>query len=637
MIGGMRSFARSPLALALFGVLVVGLILTMGDPLTNLGGGDFVKVGEREFRPLQIENRVQDQLERYRQQSGQVISPREAAQRGLHRQIYAQLLDRTTVLAYADKLGVKASPTAVSNTLIKAGLKDALGRLDLARMAQIASEQGMTRAQFEQEVRDDITLQYIQQAAFSGFKAPEVLLKPLLAFYGEQRTVSIAQLTAAAVPEPKAPTPEELKTWYDKNNTGFREPERRRISVLSYMKEDFYGKVNITPEQVKAEYDRRIAEFSGPETREIAQFSSMDRNKVQAFVDTVKQGKTLEQAQAANPGVERVDMSIKPGDITDKQYNEDVFKLPANQIAGPAKVGQAFMAVQVKTIIPGTPRPFTEVSEEILTSLKQAEATRLFNQSEEAFYDMAGGTPLEDVSKNIGAPLITFAPIDSQGLTSSRQRLALVSAHPKEFEALFKLAGGQTTDVIETELPDPATGEPQPVRMIFRLDEVVAPRTPPLAEVETQARNEWLRQKRVEAAEKVANDVVAAVKAGEPLVRAATARKMQATPGVLLDRLQQSTVSQAIQNAAYTLKLNDVSVIKDEQGVPFVVKVDKIEPVAPEQAAMVRAQLGQQIEQSVQSDIGQVFINGVRAEVKPHVNDRAVQAYFDALVKDEAQ
>ena len=44
----------------------------------------------------------------------------------------------------------------------------------------------------------------------------------------------------------------------------FAQPERRRISVLSYSPEDFIDRVELTDEQVKAEYEKRIKDYSTP-------------------------------------------------------------------------------------------------------------------------------------------------------------------------------------------------------------------------------------------------------------------------------------------------------------------------------------------------------------------------------------
>ena len=54
------------------------------------------------------------------------------------------------MLAYADKIGVKASAAAANNLLMRAPrFKDALGRVNMDEVRRYAGEQGMNVQQFE--------------------------------------------------------------------------------------------------------------------------------------------------------------------------------------------------------------------------------------------------------------------------------------------------------------------------------------------------------------------------------------------------------------------------------------------------------------------------------------------------------
>ena len=643
MLGWMRGFIKTPWAFALFALLVVSFgVFYSQDPFKGVSGGGFVTVGSREVTQRDVNRETENQIERIRQEQNQVITAKEAAQRGLTQQVFQSLVYRNTVLAYADQIGVKASPSAVSNLLAGSPrFKDPLGRIDMNAVRAYAAEQKTTWPKLEQDIRDDITFGYIQEAAFGGIKAPEVLVKPMLAYYGEQRTLTVARISEKTLTEPKPPTPEEIKTYYDANKDKFRQPERRRISVLSYSAKDYVDKVNVTEEQVQTEFNRRIREFSGPESRDIVQYTGKDRATVQNFVDTVKQGNSLEAAAAKVPGITGTGLTLKPGDLTDKSYNDQVFSIPAsaaNQLLGPVKVGEIYYAIELKKITPGAPRPFAEVAPGLRETLRNNAANKMFSDSEESFYDMAGGTSLEEIGKNIGAPIIQLAPVDSNARTRNGLSSSLLLAHPEEARSLFTLGQGQMTDVINSEITDNQTGAKLPARFIFRVDEILPPAVPPVAEIETQLRNAIMAQKVQEAADKAANSIVAAVKAGTPFAKAAADQKMSVLPGIVVNRAQQQqAISPTVVTGAYELKQGDIAMIKGEGSEPWVVQVDKVEPVSPETQGMIRQQLGQQIEQSLQNSIQEVFFRGVQSVVKPKLNDKAIKAYFDSLTKEEAQ
>jgi peptidyl-prolyl cis-trans isomerase D len=637
MLGWMRGFVKSPWALLLFGLIVAALVFTMNDPFQGVSGGGFVKVGNHEVQQRDLSRTVDEELNRIREESQgkEVLTPRDAAQRGLTQQVLQQLVYRASLLAYADKIDVKASAASANNLLMRAPrFKDALGRVNMDEVRRYAAEQNMTVQQFEDDIRKSTTTAYLQAAAFSGITTPEILSRPLLNYYGETRTLSVARLSNTSIPEPKAPTDAELLAWYNQHQAEFRQPERRRISILSYSEADFTDKVDIKEADIKSQYDRRIREFSTPQTRVVAQFTG-DRSSVQGFVDLTKQGVALDAALTRSAGVTRTDLTLKPGDLTaqkagdedQKKFDEFVFAVPANIIQGPVQVGDAWYAVQVTSITEGVATPFEQVREQLREEIAKSEARRLFDGTYESFYDMAGGISLEEIGLQIGAPVIQLAPVDASGRTESGQRSSLLDKHAQAVRGLFTLSAGQTTDVIEGE------GE----RAILRVDEIIAPHTLPFEQVKDRVRIAFLRERIEEEANRLANEVVAAVKAGKSFEQAAVASRMTPVGGIQLMRGGQGQIDPQVQAGAFNIAVGDTAVVRGQGNEPWVVRVDSSTPVTPEAAAMIKAQLDQQMQQLLGDDLRETFVRGLQKEVKVETNDQAINAYIENLTKDEAQ
>lgn len=629
MIGGIRKFARSKWAIVL---LFIPLIVSFGifgfnDPFSGVMGGGFVQVGDHQVRQLDVSRAVDGELNRIREESGEILTPRDAARRGLTQQILGQRILRASLLAYADKIGVKASATAVSNMLKGAPLfKDALGRINMEAVARYAEQQGMTLEEFQNDLRHSLTAEYVRDAAFTGVVTPEILTRPLLNYFGETRTLSIARLTKASILEPKAPTGEELRAWYAQHAGDFRQPERRRISILSYSDADFMDKVPVSDADIKAQYDRRIREFSTPETRFVAQFTG-ERAALQGFVDIAKQGVALDEALRRSPGVTRAELTLKPGDLTDKQYNDFVFAIPPNAIQGPLQVGETWYAVQVTSIEQGVATPLEQVREQIREEIAKTEARRMYDGTYKSFYDMAGGISLEEISQQIGAPVIELAPIDQNGQTASGRRSSLAEKHAQAVRALFTLSVGQTTDVIE--------GDNE--RAILRVDEIVAPHTLAFEDVQADVKVRFLAEEGERAANKLANDMAAAVKAGRTFEQAAAASRMATLGAVDVMRAGGAAIDQQVQAGAFNLQVGDTAVVRGQGNEPWVVRVDKVTPVTPEAEAGLRAQIDSQIVRSLGNDLQETFIRGIQKEVKVDTNEQAIQAYLENLTKDEAQ
>jgi peptidyl-prolyl cis-trans isomerase D len=629
MLGGMRAFVKSKWAIGLFALLIVSFgIFGFSDPFAGVSGGGFVQVGNREIRPRDVNRQVDLILERIRRERNEILSARDAAQQGITQEVLQQEVRRVLTAEFGKKIGVEAGEASVTSLINQTpGFKDALGRLSMQQVEAEARARGMTVAEFESFLRDSLTNGYIEGAVEAALVTPEVLTKPLITFSGETRTLSLARVAPEAIPQPKLPTDEELRTFYGQNSARFQQPERRRVSMLLYSPDDFTDKVELKPEEVRAEYDDQIRKYSSPETRAVTQYTAADRNSLQTFVDLVKSGKTAEEALKQSPAVSKVELSVKPGDLTDEQYDQFVFSLPMGALQGPVKLTDAFYAVEVKSVTPGVPTPFEQVADQVRTDLARAEAQRLFNNSEESFYDMAGGISLEEIGKNIGAPIIQLDAVDSNGATKSGLQSQLLARHPEAVRSLFGLSAGQATDVIE--------GDNE--RGLFRVDEIVAAHTLPFEEVADDVHQIYLRQKMQEASEKMANDMVAAVKGGMAFDKAATANKLAVLGQLPVIRAANSPIDQNVRATAFNLANGDVAVARDAQGNPWVVKVDKIEPLTPELETQLRAQITEEVGKSLTNDIREVYIRGLQAAVKVKPNEKAVEAYFDNLTKEEAQ
>ena len=632
MIGGIRKFAKSKWALVL---LFIPLIISFGifgtqDVFSGISGGGLSKVGDHEIHARDLNEELSAEIEAIRQQDGRVLTQADAIKEGLAQQVLAQLEYRNMILAYADKVGIRASKQAVADLLInRAGaFKDALGRFNLDAVRARADAQRMSLRDFESAVRDDLTVGYITSAAFNAFKVPDILSEPVIKYIGETRTLVVARVSDAAIAKPTEPTEAQLQAWYDTNKQQFAQPERRRISVLSFSPEDYIDRVELTEDKVKAEYQTRIRDYSTPETRLIAEYTSADRNAVQSFIDLTQQGVAIDEALKRTPNVAVAERSVKPEEITNEGYRNLIFGLPQGKPdTNPRKLDEAspWIVVLVKSITPGVAQPYEQVAEKVRHDMALSDARRMYEDESEKFRDAAGGQPLEEIGKQFGFPVIQLPPVDNQARTQRGDQTQLLVNNPA-LQELFTLQVGQMTNLFE--------GDES--RAMYRLDEIVPPFTQTFAEVKTRVHDLYMVEQVRNAATKAANDMVAAVKAGSTFDQAATASKMIALPAVTTTRQGSSQIDPAALQGAFELKVGETGIVTGRGGEPWVVRVEKIEPVTAASAAMLRAQVAPEVSQSLESDIREVFVRGLQKEVPIKRDEAAIQQYFQSYLTPEA-
>src|ERR1700759_5257487 len=151
MMGVMRSFLKTPWAVALLVIIALSFgIFGFKDPFNGVVGGGFMSAGGRSVQPRDASRMVDQGIEQIRKEQGKTISRREAGEQGIPQQVMQELMMQTVTLAYADKIGVKASPSAVADIIANAPIfKNGLGAIDKAAITRYANTQGMSVPQFE--------------------------------------------------------------------------------------------------------------------------------------------------------------------------------------------------------------------------------------------------------------------------------------------------------------------------------------------------------------------------------------------------------------------------------------------------------------------------------------------------------
>lgn len=632
MLSGMRAFAKSKAAIVLLALLAIALGVGVGisNPFAGVTGGGFVQAGEHSFGTRDANRYLNQYIENVSLETGESIRPEQAARDGVTNQIVGVLMQRASSLAFADRIGVKASPRAVAKIFSEAPrFRDALGLIQLSEIDSFAYDESFRdRAELESFQRDEVTIGYLEQAALAGLETPDVLIAPLVDWIGERRQVSFARLSEASVPEIADPTEEELAAFYEERKAMFEQPERRAVSAVIYSPDDYVDLDPITDEMVASAYEARIRAYTTGERRDIIEITSTSTSAVQAVVDLIKQGQTPEQAVAQTEGTQLTTRNVALEDLEDENYSGLVFGLPEGDVAGPFTINETPTAVTVTAIEAGVVQPLEDVAEDLRRELAQQDARRAFNSSSETFYDLVGaGVRLEEIADEMKVPSFSILPVDRSGATENHGATQLLTATPDALPQLFQLQVGETTDVIEGD----------DLRAIFRVDSIVEPRTPSFEEVRDDLTPLYLSVRSSEAADKVVTDVLVRINAGEDFDTVAReAQMIVANPDTLATRPLDPNRPNPILATAFDLPLNQAGIARDQQTGPMIVMVRAIEPIDPAQREAATQQVEQLIGESLQRDFQQTYLNALENTVDVKTNANAINEYLNSFL-EEAQ
>ncbi len=164
MIGGLRRFAKSKWALVLLFIpLVIALAVTLPDTFGGgLSSGTLTKVGEREIKALEVRQEIDRDIRRALVEENKVVSLADTVADGTAERQLLTLEYQETVLAFADKMGIRASAEALKPYLERNQvLTNAFGKVDLTAIQSEARDRGLSRLEFEEFLRDFLTQRYV--------------------------------------------------------------------------------------------------------------------------------------------------------------------------------------------------------------------------------------------------------------------------------------------------------------------------------------------------------------------------------------------------------------------------------------------------------------------------------------------
>ncbi len=457
MLSSIRKGLSSFFVVLLMGLLILSFaIWGIGDAFRMNTGNGIAVVGDRTITPAAYARELQNELQRWQQQTGLTISIEEAKQLGVPQQVLQRMLNRETFDLAAEKLGLSASDDLVYNLIHNAPeFKNSFGEFDKALYEGILRSSGLSVSEFEKAARTDITRNQLLRALMGAVPVPTDLAKQLFAYHGEERVIGVLRFPASVVSGIGTPTDEQVKAYYDANKNQFMAPEYRELSVITMDPSNFAGAVSYTDEDLKNYYEDHHAEFSKPELRAVSQIVVGDKAEADKVRDALAAGQDFDAVAKEIAGLDADDTALgnKSRAELAAELNEAaadaVFDLKAGSVTSPVESAFGWHILKVTAITEGDARSFDDVRATIETAVKQEKALdHLYNQVNRIEDEISGGASIDDIAKSIELPVTKIAAIDGAGNGPDGQPVATLPTSISGFlEKAFSTEAGDDLSV----------------------------------------------------------------------------------------------------------------------------------------------------------------------------------------------
>ncbi|MCW9035295.1 MAG: SurA N-terminal domain-containing protein [Rhodospirillales bacterium] len=514
MLEAIRKRTGSILIKLLFFLLILSFAAWgVGDMINQAVAPDAVAtVGEEKIQPQSLQSEYSRELVRLRGQLGQTFDSEQAKAFGimdavLNRMVVTKLYDTAS-----KDLGILVSDKAVlSEIKSNPNFQGITKEFDRNQLNQVLMNNGLNEQEYLGIVQGDLLRRPLITGVDGGSTVPKALFAPLYAFEKETRTAAMILVATEEMDEPANPGEETLQKYHKDTPAPFTAPEYRSVSVVNVAIEALAEKEEVSPEEIAETYEAHKEDYQSPQTREIQQIVYSDLAQAKAAHQRLTNGDDFIRVAKETAGLDENSLSLgmMGYDELPKEIADPAFGIPQGGFSTPVESPLGWHIIRVAKVVREKVQELAKVSDAIKNELAKEKALetqfKLFNKIED---ELAGGSTLEELTRNLGMPLEKFAAVDSRGLDPQG---VLVQGLPKGQtinQTIFATEQGTNSGVKEN-------GDDG--FFIVRVDGVTPPVLRPYDQVKPQVLDAWILETKGNAAKEKAEKLVERIKGGETL------------------------------------------------------------------------------------------------------------------------
>lgn len=633
----LRTHGKSLIVWLLLGLLVLGL---GGFGVTSFTGGSSAigSVGDTKVTADQYARALRRELNAYSQQAGQQFTMMQAQAIGLPQAIQAQLFTSAALEEQARRLGVSVGDERVAQAISNAqAFQGPNGRFDPTAYSEVLRREGMSKAEFERQVRVDEAQLMLQRAVTGGVVAPKAMVDQTASWLLESRDFSWHELTEAELPAPVVEADQTtLEAWHKANADRFTAPETRKLTYIWLTPEMLAPDVDLDEDALRAVYDQNIAEYQQPERRMVSRLVMPSAEAAEAAKVQLDAGDITFEALVSERGLTLDDVDL--GELTKDQAGqagEAIFALEGPGIVGPIQTDLGPALFSMNAILDPVDIPFEQAREDLRSEAALDRAIRMIEDQSAEYEDLlAGGAALEDMTAETPMKL---GQIDwTTGMSPEEGSIAGYQAFREAAEAI----GANDFPQIER-LDDGGI-------FALRQDEVVPPTLIPFDQVRDKVAEDWRKQEvhrqlltraeeervEVSAVDQPESDATPAPQSSDavdaveaPAETAAPAFAWNTETGLTRDGWVEGAPAEMITRVFEVAAPGDIEVVNALDRV-FLVRLDAVHPadLGGEDALRISDAVQQRLSQSLQADIFDYYARNAQLGAGIDVNQSVINA-----------
>ena len=449
-------------AFVFFGVSGYDRFLSDGDSVASVDGS---KIARQEF-----DQAMRRQLEQMRRVLGDQVDAKLLDTPAARAEVLEGLISQRVLFNAALANKVTISDAQLRQTILEIpGLKQADGSFDKERYRVLLSSQGMSEPVFEAQLRRDLAIQALPEAASQSVIVPRTVVEQVIRLQEQVREVRELAFKPADFASRVMPSDDELKKYYEDNAAAYETPESAKVEYLVLSAQSIAKGITLSADDVRTYYEQNKARYTTPEERRAshilitvddgagADARTAARETADALLKQLRAGGDFAALAKANSG--DTGSAAQGGDLgyfnrgaMVKSFADAAFALKKEgELSDVVETEFGYHLIKLTGIKPGVGRSFEEVRPEIETELRQQQAGAKFAEAADAFSNMVyeQADSLKPAAERFG---LTVQTLDSLSRSGADLPKDSPLANPKLLTALFSAESIRTrrnTEAVE--------------------------------------------------------------------------------------------------------------------------------------------------------------------------------------------
>ena len=344
------------------------------------------------------------QVERIRAQSPDV-DPKLLDSPEFRQQTLEALVRERTMLVAADKLRLAVSDARVQRLFVNDPQFAFLRKPDGSVNVDLLKAQGMSTARFTEQLRQDFAMRQVLGGVTDSVLAPASATATALDALLQRREVRIARFEAKKYgPEVKV-TDADITAFYDDpaNAARFESPEHASVEYLLLDLDAIKSGITVSEEELRKYYDENQSRYATPEERRASHILvKAERNAPAAEREKAKAKATAllaelrkdpgRFAELAKQNSDDPGSAQKGGDLDffgrgamTPPFEQAVFAMKTGEISDVVETDFGYHIIQLTAVRGGEKKSFESVKADIENEVKQQLAQRRFAELAETF------------------------------------------------------------------------------------------------------------------------------------------------------------------------------------------------------------------------------------------------------------